>query len=191
MFTHEFVARVQREVPDPFGLGGVGLSALLAALDAEAAPVIAVDTQPEKLALARSLGATSAVHPDELLELVTTLPSLGADHVLECIGIAATAELALRAVRPGGAVTLVGMTEQGVTAGVDVYRFVEDGVRLLGSNYGSCIPARDFPRIATDVLEGRLPLARIIAGTVRLDEVDAAFESMRRRDGARRIVVFD
>jgi S-(hydroxymethyl)glutathione dehydrogenase/alcohol dehydrogenase len=172
------------------GLGGVGLSALMGAIDAGADPVIAVDVEPAKLELARALGATSAVEPTALIELVTTLPSLGPDHVIECIGLAETVELALRAVRPGGTVTLVGMTEMGVRAGLDVYRFVEDGVRLLGSNYGSCIPAVDFPRIALDVVQGRLPLERLITATIPLEDVDTAFESMRRRDGARRIVSF-
>ena len=173
------------------GLGGVRLAALIAAIDAGADPVIAVDMEPAKLELARTLGATSVVLPDALIELVTTLPSLGPDHVFECIGLAATAELALRAVRPGGTVTLVGMTAMGTEIEIDVYRFVEDGKRVLGSNYGSSIPARDFPRIASDVVAGRLPLERLISETIRLDDVDSAFESMRRRDGARRIIRFD
>ena len=116
--------------------------------------------------------------------------ALGPDHVLECIGLPSTAELALRSVRPGGTVTLVGMTEMGARASVDVYRFVEDGVRLLGSNYGSSLPARDFPRIATDAAAGRLPLARIVSETIALEDIDVAFEAMRRRDGARRVIDF-
>lgn len=172
------------------GLGGVGLSALLAAVDAGADPVVAVDIEPAKLALARELGAHIAIHPDALRELFLSMPAGGPDHVLECIGLSTTAELALRTVRQGGTVTLVGMTAMGATARVDVYRFVEDGKRLLGSNYGSCIPARDFPQIAADAVAGRLPLERLITEVIALDDVDAAFEAMRRRDGARRIVAF-
>ena len=82
------------------------------------------------------------------------------------------------------------MTEMGVRAGIDVYRFVEDGKRLLGSNYGSCVPARDFPRIAAESVAGRLPLERLITETIALDGIEAAFEAMRRRDGARRIIGF-
>ncbi len=94
-------------------------------------------------------------------------------------------------VRPGGTVTLVGMTAMGVMAGVDVYRFVEDGKRLLGSNYGSSVPARDFPCLAADVVAGRLPLERLITETITLDGVVNALEAMRRRDGARRVVLFE
>ncbi len=172
------------------GLGGVGLSALLAGVEVAATPVIAVDLEAAKRELACELGATYAVHPDALLELTAALPSGGSDHVLECIGLSETAELALGAVRPGGTVTLVGMTQMGVTTAVDVYRFVEDGKRLLGSNYGSCLPARDFPRIAADVVGGRLPLERLVTESIALEDIDAAFEAMRRRDGVRRVIRF-
>jgi len=56
---------------------------------------------------------------------------------------------------------------------------------------GYCVPARDFPRIAADAVAGRLPLERLITETIRLDGIEAAFEAMRRRDGARRIISFD
>ena len=173
------------------GLGGVGLSALHAAVAAGADPIIAVDLEDAKRRDGLASGASQALAPDQLLAAVSLLPSAGADHVFECIGLSETAELALRAARAGGSVTLVGMAPMGDQLGIDIYRFVEDGKRLLGSNYGSCIPARDFPVIAADVVAGRLPLGRLISETIGLEDVDAAFESMRRRDGARRIVLFD
>ena len=173
------------------GLGGIGLSVLLGAVDANAHPIIAVDIEPDKLALADSLGAVRAVRPEALGELVQSLPSGGADHVFECTGLAQSVELALRAARPGGTVTLVGMTAMGVTVAVDVYRFVEDGKRLLGSNYGSCDPARDFPRIAAEAVSGRLSLGRLVTETIEFEAIGSAFEAMRRRDGARRIIRFE
>ena len=63
---------------------------------------------------------------------------------------------------------LVGMTAQGERAGIDVYRFVEDGKRLVGSDYGSSVPTRDFPTIAADVVAGRLPLGRPDLGLIAL-----------------------
>ncbi len=173
-----------------FGLGGVGLSVLIAAVEAHAGPVIGVDLEAGKREVARSLGASMAIGPDTLLTTVSSLPSGGADHVFECIGLTATAELAVEATRPGGTTTLVGMTPMGHRASIDVYRFVEDGKRLLGSNYGSVVPARDFPRIATDVVEGRLPLRPLVTESISLEEVGGAFEAMRRRDGARRVVIY-
>jgi S-(hydroxymethyl)glutathione dehydrogenase/alcohol dehydrogenase len=128
--------------------------------------------------------------PDELRAAVSGLPSGGADHVFECVGLSATVELAVEVTRPGGTTTLVGMTPMGDHAGIDVYRFVEGGKRLLGSNYGSVVPARDFPRIARDVVEGRLPLQRLVTESIELEDVAEALEAMRRREGIRRVVVF-
>jgi len=170
------------------GLGGVGLAALMAAVDA-GATVIGIDREPAKLALATELGAAHALEPGATAEVIR-LTDGGADHAFECIGLVATAEAAVDLVRPGGAVTLVGMTPQGARARIDVYRFVEDGKRLLGSNYGSAVPARDFPTIAADVVSGRLPLGRLVTERIGLGDLDAALDAMRRRDGARRVVVF-
>jgi S-(hydroxymethyl)glutathione dehydrogenase/alcohol dehydrogenase len=171
------------------GLGGVGLSALMAVVEAGAV-AIAVDSQPDKLALATELGAVHVLAPGDAAEQVRRLTDGGADHVLEAIGLVATSELALACVRPGGTVTLVGMVPQADRIPIDGYRFVEDGIRLLGSNYGSAVPARDLPAIASDVVAGRLPLGRLVTEHIRLAEIDDALDAMRRRDGARRVVMF-
>jgi S-(hydroxymethyl)glutathione dehydrogenase/alcohol dehydrogenase len=176
------------------GLGGVGLSAVMGAVLAGAARVVAVDRVPAKLELAREVGATDAVlagdGPATRAELLRLVPG-GADHALEAIGLAATAELAIEVVRPGGTVTLVGMPPQGVRAGIDVYTFVERGIRLLGSNYGSAIPAEAFPALAGHAAAGRLPVGRLVEQRIGLDDLAPAFDALRRGDGARRVVVFD
>jgi S-(hydroxymethyl)glutathione dehydrogenase / alcohol dehydrogenase len=185
------------------GLGGVGLSAVMGAVLAGAGFVVALDTVREKVELARSLGADAAVRvlPDDPAGTVALVRSTleraghagegGADHVLECIGRPSTVELAVDLARPGGTATLVGMTPEGERAGLDVYRFVEDGKRLLGSNYGSSVPAIAFPRLARLHLAGRLPIERLISERIGLDRVDDAFAAMRRGDGARRVIVHD
>lgn len=172
------------------GAGGVGLSALMAAVVAEAHPIVAIDAVPAKLSLARQVGASHAVGPAGARALVSELTGTGADHVLEAIGLRETVELAVDLTRAGGTTTLVGMTPQGERASIDVYGFVEEGKRLLGSNYGSALPARDFPRICALYLDGRLPLDLLVTERIRLDGLEDAFAAMRRRDGARRVVVF-
>jgi S-(hydroxymethyl)glutathione dehydrogenase / alcohol dehydrogenase len=171
------------------GLGGVGLAALMAAVAAGAA-VIAIDSQTDKLELAVDLGAAHALAPAEARMEVARFTGGGADHALEAIGLVEASELALGCVRPGGTVTLVGMIAQAARIPVDGYRFVEDGIRLLGSNYGSAVPARDFPAIASDVVAGRLPLARVVSEHIGLEGIDEALAAMRRRDGGRRVVMF-
>jgi len=173
------------------GLGGVGLSALMAAVDAGAQPIVAVDTRPEKLELAAELGATRALPPDGAAADVRRLTGGGADHVIEAIGLVSTTQLAIECARPGGTVTLVGMTPQADRIPLDGYAFVESGVRLQGSNYGSAVPVREFPRIASDVVSGRLPLGRLVTEHIELRGIDAALDAMRRGDGARRVIVLD
>jgi S-(hydroxymethyl)glutathione dehydrogenase/alcohol dehydrogenase len=82
------------------------------------------------------------------------------------------------------------MTPQGDRASFDVYRFVEDAKQIRGSNYGSADPSRDFPRIATEYLEGRLPLDLMVAERIGLEQLEGAFEAMRRGEGARRVIVY-
>jgi len=166
------------------GLGGVGLSAVMAAVEIGADPVIAIDTSQAKLERARRIGATRLLEPSE------ATGAIGVDHAVECIGLVETVELAIDLVRPGGTVTLVGMTPQGQRASFDVYRLVEDGKQIRGSNYGSAVPGRDFPRIADDYLAGRLPLDLLIEERIGLDRLDDAFDAMRRGEGARRVIVY-
>jgi S-(hydroxymethyl)glutathione dehydrogenase/alcohol dehydrogenase len=166
------------------GLGGVGLSAVMGAVAQGAHPVTAIDSSPAKLDLAVRAGAHRTLLADEAAQ------SQGADHVLECIGLVKTIELAMDLARPGGTITLVGMTRQGQRASFDVYRFVEDGKVIRGSNYGSANPANDFPRIASEYLEGKLPLDLLITERIGLEQLDDAFEAMRRGDGARRVIVY-
>jgi S-(hydroxymethyl)glutathione dehydrogenase / alcohol dehydrogenase len=166
------------------GLGGVGLSAVMGAVAQGANPVIAIDTSAAKLELAMRAGAHRVLLAGDAHQ------SRGADHAIECIGLVETVELAVDLVRPGGTVTLVGMTPQGQRAGFDVYRFVEDGKTIRGSNYGSADPARDFPAIADEYLDGRLPLDLLISERIGPEGLHHAFEAMRRGDGARRVIVF-
>jgi S-(hydroxymethyl)glutathione dehydrogenase/alcohol dehydrogenase len=177
------------------GLGGVGLAAVMGAVLAGADPIVVLDTQPAKLDLARSLGATAAVRVDpadlaraEAAAARALAPADGFDHALECIGLAATCELAVNLVRRGGTATLVGMTAQGVRAELDVYRFVDDGKRILGSNYGSSLPAEAFPRLAALHLAGRLPVERLVSETIKLAGVNEALDAMRRGEGSRRVI---
>lgn len=166
------------------GVGGVGLSAVMGAAIVGAHPITAVDASPAKLDLAVRAGAHRTLLAAEASQ------AAGADHVLECIGLVETVELALELVRPGGVVTLVGMPAQGQRASFDVYRLVEDGKQVRGSTYGSSVPERDFPEIAAEYLAGRLPLDLLVTDRIGLDELDEAFDAMRRGDGARRVIVY-
>lgn len=176
------------------GLGGVGLSAVMGLVLARADPIVAVDRMPAKLALARELGATHAIQAgtdDEATRAaIRAATDGGPEHAFEAIGLRTTIELAIRCLPPGGTATLVGMTPFGERASFEVFPFVDGGRRILGSNYGSAVPALDFPRYARMHLDGRLPIDRLIERRIGLDEVEDAFSAMRRGEGLRRVIAF-
>ena len=177
------------------GLGGVGLSVVMGLVLAGADPIVAVDRIPAKLDLARS----SSARPTPSRPARTTRHEEGhpggderrPDNVFEAIGLRTTIELAIGCLPPGGTATLVGMTPFGERASFEVFPFVDGGRRILGSNYGSAVPAVDFPRYARLHLEGRLPIERLIERRIGLDDVEDAFAAMRRGEGLRRVVAFD
>jgi S-(hydroxymethyl)glutathione dehydrogenase / alcohol dehydrogenase len=176
------------------GLGGVGLSIVMGARLAGAARIVALDRVPAKLDLARKLGATDVIlvgaDPTSAVAELRDVTDGGPDVAFEAIGRQTTVELAIDCLPPGGTAVLVGMTPQGERASLDVYRFVDGGRRILGSNYGSTVAAVDFPRYATLHLEGRLPVERLVDRRIDLAGVEDAFGRLRRGEGLRSVIAF-
>jgi S-(hydroxymethyl)glutathione dehydrogenase/alcohol dehydrogenase len=177
-----------------FGLGGVGLSIVMGAVLAGADRIVAVDRSREKLDRAVTAGATAGIlsegDDERTASSVHDVSGGGADFAFEAIGLQRTIELAIRSVKGGGTVVLVGMTAFGVRACFDAFDFVDRSLRILGSNYGFTVGALDFPRYADLHIAGRLPLEVLIEQRIGLEDVDAAFEAMRRGEGARRVIVY-
>jgi S-(hydroxymethyl)glutathione dehydrogenase/alcohol dehydrogenase len=177
------------------GLGGVGLSCVMGAALAGAGRVVAIDRVPAKLDLAREVGATDTVTAgddrDATIEAIRAASGgRGPDYVFEAIGLPATIELAIDALPPGGTAVLVGMTAQGSRPSFDGYAIVDRSLRILGSNYGFADPPIDFPRLAEASLGGRLPIERLVTARIGLDDVESAFDAMRRGEGVRSVVAF-
>ena len=182
------------------GLGGVGLAAVLGARLAGARRIVAIDRLPAKLDRAAELGATdllvAGADPSETAASLRAIRAGwgegrdGVDHSFDASGSIAGIETALAAVRPGGTTTLVGMPPQAARLELDVYSFVESGARILASNYGSAVPSEIFVELARRSVDGSLPLERLVEERIGLADVAAAFEALRRGDGARRVIVF-
>jgi S-(hydroxymethyl)glutathione dehydrogenase/alcohol dehydrogenase len=177
------------------GLGGVGLSAVMGAVLAGATQIVAVDRVPAKLEVARELGATDVIQagddPAATTDAIRTVTHGGPEFCVEAIGLRATIEQAIEVLPPGGTAVLAGLTPFGVRASFEVFPFVDGGRRILGSNYGAAVAAVDFPRYAELFLAGRLPIDRLVSHRIGLDDVESAFDSMRRGDGIRQVIVFD
>ena len=176
------------------GLGGVGLSCVMGAALADAGSIVAIDRVASKLEAATAVGATATVlagDAADTLEHLRDLTDGGPDFVFEAIGRPETIDVALAAVPIGGAAVLVGMPPYGVRAAFEVYPFVDGSRRILGSNYGFADPAVDFPRYAQLHLDGRLPIHRLVDRRLELDDLEDAFEGLRRGAYTRQVVMFD
>lgn len=176
------------------GLGGVGLSCVMGAVLAGASRIVAIDRVASKLDVARSVGATDALLADDAAAATVgalhELTDGGPDFIFEAIGRSSTVELAISALPVGGTAVLVGMTPLGERASFEVYPFVDGSRRILGSNYGFAEPAVDFPRYATWVAEGRLPVDRLIDRRIALDGIEDAFAAMRLGRFVRQVITF-
>jgi S-(hydroxymethyl)glutathione dehydrogenase/alcohol dehydrogenase len=175
------------------GLGGVGLSCVMGAALAGAGTVIAVDRVPSKLDAAAAIGATATILATDARSTLAQLRDLtdgGPDFVFDAIGRPDTLDLAFSSLPVGGTAVLVGMPPYGERASFEVYPFVDGSRRIFGSNYGFAEPMVDFPRYARLHLEGRLPIERLIDRRISLDDLEDAFEGLRRGAFIRQVVVF-
>ena len=175
------------------GCGGVGLQVIGAARLAGANPIVAVDRVPEKLELARALGATQVVDAALEVDVAATICRLtdgGADVAFEVIGRPETIRLAWDTIRRGGTAVVVGLVPDGVEATVPAIEFLSDK-SLVGTYYGSGDPAAELPGLAELALTGALDLASVVTHIDGLDGVEAALDRLRRGEGARTVLVVD
>ena len=131
------------------GCGGVGLSALMAAVAVGAEPVVAVDAAPQKLEVARSFGATDAVEwqgsAEATAEAVRKASGGGVDYAIEATGRPEAMEAAFLSTRKRGAAVLIGIPRADAVLSLPATTIPRMERRVLGSIYGSSKPERDFP----------------------------------------------
>ncbi len=177
------------------GCGGVGLNVLQGAALCGAETIIAIDSSAAKMALARQFGATHTVLSDgdaaKTLGAVRELTGgRGADHAFEAVGAPALQELGLELIRPGGTLSLVGLSAMGTATNLPGAVITRQEKVIKGSYYGTVNAHRDFPLILDLYRAGRLKLDELVSQQYRLDEINTAFESMLGGAVARGVIVF-
>lgn len=174
------------------GVGGVGLNSVQGCRLAGARRIIAVDMLAQKLAAARTFGATHTLHaqqPDLRAQVRLLTDGRGADYAFVTVGNPAAVTQALDLVRRGGTVVAVGMPAAGATAALPMGDFVYDGQRLLGSNMGSTRLSADVPRLVELYQSGRLMLDELITNRYPLEQINAAIDSMERGEALRNVII--
>lgn len=174
------------------GLGGVGLASVLGAVAAGAADIIAIDLADDKLALAKTLGATATVNaasPDAI-DHVKALTKGGVHYAFELAGSVKALELAYRITRRGGMTVTAGLPNPAHVFGLPATHLVAEERTLKGSYIGTCVPARDVPRYIALFKQGRLPVDRLLTGRITLDEINHGFDLLREGKAIRQVVVF-
>jgi len=174
-----------------FGLGGVGLAALLGARVAGARTLVAVDVVERKLELARELGATHAVLAGEgTVEAVREATAGGADHSIETVGSEHVLAEAYAATRPGGTTITVGLPHPDRVLAIPAVSLVTEERTLRGSYLGSCVPERDLPRFVGLYRAGVLPVDRLLTHTIGLEAINQGFDRLADGAAVRQAVVF-
>jgi alcohol dehydrogenase len=162
------------------GLGGVGLSALLAAVAAGAGRIIALDLNPEKLQLARELGADFAINAADS-DCVSRVreATLGGSHVaVETAGSAKALETAYQITRRGGTTVTAGMPGPEAKITLSHLSLSAEERCLKGSYMGSCVPKRDIPRYLSMFQDGKLPVDKLLSRIIGFNDLNAAMDRL-------------
>jgi S-(hydroxymethyl)glutathione dehydrogenase/alcohol dehydrogenase len=169
----------------------VGLSCIQGARMVGASRIVAVDLVPAKLELALKLGATDVVDGrsgDVVARLKELVPD-GLDFVFDAIGAIVTTEQAIGALGIGGAAVVVGLPPAGQTASFEPLSLAESEQRILGSNYGSCVPHRDIPDLIDRYMSGELDLDSMISARRPLAEASAALDDLASGSALRQLLL--
>jgi S-(hydroxymethyl)glutathione dehydrogenase/alcohol dehydrogenase len=175
------------------GCGGVGLSAIAAARLAGAAQVIAVDRLPVKLDMARNFGATDVVDASDgnaVAGVMSATGGRGVNHALEAIGRKDTIEMAFGMLAKGGTATVIGIAKPGDKIEIPALALLRE-TSLRGSNMGGVRTAIDIPYYVELYMQGRLPLDQLISQRLKLEQINEAFEDLRKGEVARSVIMFD
>ncbi|QBD78810.1 alcohol dehydrogenase [Ktedonosporobacter rubrisoli] len=175
-----------------FGLGGVGLSALMGARLAGASPIIAVDVLPAKFALAKRLGADFTLNANEVDPIVAIrdITGGGVEYAFEAVGNARVLTQAYRATRSGGKTISIGIPHPKQQLELQAISLVALEKAVLGSFMGSAVPRRDIPRLINLYLAGKLPVDELLSPAIMLEEINTGFDRLAQGSAIRQLLHF-
>lgn len=178
-----------------FGLGGIGLSAIIGATMAKASRIIAIDINESKFELARKLGATDCINPKNydkpIQEVVVELTDGGVDYSFECIGNVNVMRSALECCHKGwGESVIIGVAGAGQEISTRPFQLVTGRV-WRGSAFGGVKGRSELPKYVERYLAGEFKLDDFITHTMGLEKVNEAFDLMHEGKSIRSVIHFD
>lgn len=178
-----------------FGLGGIGLSAIIGAVMAKAGRIIGVDINPAKFEIARQLGATDIVNPKDhdrpIQEVLVDMTDGGVDYSFECIGNVDVMRAALECCHKGwGESTIIGVAGAGQEISTRPFQLVTGRV-WRGSAFGGVKGRSELPGIVEQYLNGEFELDTFITHTMGLEAINEAFDLMHEGKSIRSVILYD
>ncbi|WP_286670433.1 S-(hydroxymethyl)glutathione dehydrogenase/class III alcohol dehydrogenase [Shewanella halotolerans] len=178
-----------------FGIGGIGLSAIIGATMAGASRIIAIDINESKFELARQLGATDCINPKHydkpIQEVIVELTDGGVDYSFECIGNVDVMRSALECCHKGwGESVIIGVAGAGQEISTRPFQLVTGRV-WRGSAFGGVKGRSELPEIVEKYLRGEFKLSDFITHTMALEEINTAFDLMHEGKSIRSVVHFN
>ncbi len=178
-----------------FGLGGIGLSAIIGAVMAKASRIVAVDVNPGKFEIAKQLGATDCINPLDydrpIQEVIVDLTDGGVDYSFECIGNVKVMRSALECCHKGwGESIIIGVAGAGEEISTRPFQLVTGRV-WRGSAFGGVRGRSELPGYVEKAQRGEIPLDTFITHTMGLADINKAFDLMHEGKSIRTVIHYD
>ncbi|HHQ4572439.1 S-(hydroxymethyl)glutathione dehydrogenase/class III alcohol dehydrogenase [Aeromonas veronii] len=175
-----------------FGLGGIGLSAVIGARLAKAGRIIAIDINESKFELARKLGATDCINPNDydkpIQEVIVELTDGGVDFSFECIGNVKVMRAALECCHKGwGESVIIGVAGAGQEISTRPFQLVTGRV-WRGSAFGGVRGRSELPSYVQRYMQGEFKLDDFITHTMGLEQINEAFDLMHQGKSIRTVI---
>ncbi|MFC5706441.1 S-(hydroxymethyl)glutathione dehydrogenase/class III alcohol dehydrogenase [Aeromonas eucrenophila] len=175
-----------------FGLGGIGLSAVIGARLAKAGRIIAIDINESKFELARKLGATDCINPNDydkpIQEVIVEMTDGGVDFSFECIGNVKVMRAALECCHKGwGESVIIGVAGAGQEISTRPFQLVTGRV-WRGSAFGGVRGRSELPSYVQRYMQGEFRLDDFITHTMPLEQINEAFDLMHEGKSIRTVI---
>ncbi|XP_069486765.1 alcohol dehydrogenase 1-like [Ambystoma mexicanum] len=177
-----------------FGLGGVGLSAVIGCKVAGASRIIGIANTKSKFAKAKEVGATECISAKDynkpVHEVLCEMTDGGVDYSIECVGNNDVVVSALLSSQPGyGTCVITGVTSTGSCLSIDPMALLT-GRTLKGAIFGGWKSKDDTPRLVSDYMAKKFDLEGLVTHTLPFAKINEGFDLLRSGKCIRTVLIF-